>query len=148
RVRTDKGHSVGVIRFNIWLAPLAPAFDKAVDAFRRSDGIVIDLRGNPGGLGGMAMGLAGHFLDKPASLGTMKMRDAELKFAVSPRRVSTTNQRVEPFAGPLAVLIDQGSLSTSEIFAGGLQALGRARIFGQATGGAALPSQMERLPNG
>jgi carboxyl-terminal processing protease len=148
RVQTEAGRTVGVIRFNVWLAPLAPAFDKAVDAFRNADGIVIDLRGNPGGVGGMAVGFAGHFLDKPASLGTMKLRTAEMKFAVNPRRVSTTSERVEPYRGPLAVLTDQGSLSTSEIFAGGLQALGRARVFGQTTGGAALPSQMEKLPNG
>jgi carboxyl-terminal processing protease len=148
RVQTEAGRTVGVVRFNIWMAPLAPAFDKAVDAFRNADGIVIDLRGNLGGVGGMAIGFAGHFLEKPASLGTMKLRAAEMKFMVSPRRVSTASERIEPYRGPLAILTDQCSLSTSEIFAGGLQALGRARVFGQTTFGAALPSQVEELPNG
>ena len=31
-----------------------------MDEFRRADGIVIDLRGNPGGLAAMLMGIAGH----------------------------------------------------------------------------------------
>ncbi|HST60703.1 MAG TPA: S41 family peptidase, partial [Longimicrobium sp.] len=38
--------------------------------------------------------------------------------------------------------------STSEFFAGGMQALGRARIFGVPSAGQALPSLMPRLPNG
>jgi carboxyl-terminal processing protease len=46
------------------------------------------------------------------------------------------------------VLVDACSASTSEILAGGLQDLGRARIFGTRTAGAALPSVFERLPNG
>jgi carboxyl-terminal processing protease len=40
------------------------------------------------------------------------------------------------------------SISTTEIFAGGMQALGRARVFGVQTAGQALPSVPERLPNG
>jgi carboxyl-terminal processing protease len=48
----------------------------------------------------------------------------------------------------VAVLIDGLSASTSEIFAGGMQDLGRARIFGTRSAGAALPSMIERLPNG
>ena len=39
-------------------------FQKAMDRFRGADGIVIDLRGNPGGLAAMIMGLAGHFLHR------------------------------------------------------------------------------------
>jgi carboxyl-terminal processing protease len=44
--------------------------------------------------------------------------------------------------------VDGLSASTSEIFAGGLQDLGRARVFGTPTAGAALPSVIEKLPNG
>jgi carboxyl-terminal processing protease len=48
----------------------------------------------------------------------------------------------------VAVLIDEKSASTSEIMAGGLKDLGRARLFGLTTAGAALPSYIEKLPNG
>jgi carboxyl-terminal processing protease len=48
----------------------------------------------------------------------------------------------------LAVLIDGGSASTSEILAGGLQDLKRARVFGTRSAGAALPSIIIKLPNG
>ena len=58
------------------------------------------------------------------------------------------NPRSPHFEGPLAVLVDGLSASTSEIFAGGMQDLGRARVFGTRTAGAALPSVIEKLPNG
>jgi carboxyl-terminal processing protease len=141
------GVEAGLIRFNIWLVPASAPFDEAVDAERDADGIILDLRGNPGGLGAMAMGLAGHFLDEKVSLGTMSTRGTELNFTVNPRRVSPGGARVEPFAGPLAILVDGFSASTSEIFAGGLQAHGRARIFGEPSAGAALPSRLTELPN-
>ena len=140
--------TVGMIRFNIWMLPLARPFDEAIDALRGSDGIVIDLRGNPGGVGGMAMGIAGHFLDEQVALGTMITRDNELNFMANPRRVNPAGQPVAPFNGPVAILVDGLTGSTSEIFAGGLQALKRARVFGQTTMGAALPALMDRLPNG
>ena len=48
----------------------------------------------------------------------------------------------------MAILVDGGSASTAEILAGGLQDSRRARLFGERTAGAALPSHMMRLPNG
>jgi carboxyl-terminal processing protease len=70
----------------------------------------------------------------------MYTRDATLKFGVNPRP--------EVFEGPVVVLVDGLSASTSEILAGGLQDLKRARIIGTKTAAAALPSNFERLPNG
>lgn len=57
-------------------------------------------------------------------------------------------ERVTPFAGPVAVLVDELSASASETFAGGMQSIGRVRVFGQRTAGAVLPARMDRLPNG
>lgn len=135
--------SVGYIRFNEFLDPgsMMPKFEAALKGFAKAPGIILDLRGNPGGIGIMAMGVAGFFIDKNGlKLGDMKMRDATLKFVIFPRP--------ETWAGPLAILVDGGSASTTEILAGGLQDLKRARIFGVRTAGAALPSDIIRLPNG
>lgn len=137
----------GLIRFNVWMIPLVREFDRAVDAVRDCAGVVIDLRGNPGGIAGMVMGIAGHFLDEPVALGAMRSRSGELKFVANPRRVSSAGESVEPYAGPLAILVDAMSASTSEFFAGGMQAIGRARVFGEATAGQALPAVVSRLPN-
>jgi carboxyl-terminal processing protease len=137
---------VGVIRLNIWMVPLSAQFDRAVDELRHCRGMVIDLRGNPGGVAGMVMGTAGHFLNDTLALGFMKTRTSELRFKANPRRVRADGTPVQPFAGPLAVLIDEMSASTSEFFAAGLQGVGRARIFGTASAGQALPAAMLRLP--
>jgi carboxyl-terminal processing protease len=142
------GRGVGVIRFNVWMAPVARAFDEAIDRHRDADGIVLDLRGNPGGLGGLVMGVGGHFFEEPLPLGVLVRRGAELRFAVNPRRIGSRNQPVTPYGGPVAILVDRHSASTTEILAGGMQAHGRARLFGERTAGQALPSLFTRLPNG
>lgn len=142
------GLRVGVIRFNVWMAPLAREIDEAVDRFRDADGIILDLRGNPGGLAAMVNGVAGHFLNEPALLGVQHSRGLELRFQANPRRVNSRGERVEPFAGPLAILVDGLSGSATEVFTGGLQSIGRARVFGQTTAGGVLPALTHTLPNG
>jgi carboxyl-terminal processing protease len=134
---------VGYVRFNMFMdpEPLIETMASAITGCRDCKGFIIDLRGNPGGVGGLAMGVAGWFTDQSGlRLGTQYMRGLELKYVIFPRP--------EPFRGPLAVLVDGDSASTSEIFAGGLKDVKRARIFGTRTAGAALPSVIERLPNG
>jgi carboxyl-terminal processing protease len=148
RKRTPAGNSAGVIAFNIWMAAIDPMFQKAIDEHRSADGIVIDLRGNPGGLAAMLMGISGHFLTERKPLGVMKTRRNELRFASNPRLVNAAGERVEPFAGPLAILVDALTGSASECFAGGMQSLGRARVFGQTSMGQALPAVFDKLPNG
>jgi carboxyl-terminal processing protease len=146
--RTPKGATAGVIRFNVWMPAVDGLFQKAIDRFRRHDAIVIDLRGNPGGLAAMIMGISGHFLTERQALGVMKTRDAVLRFAANPRLVSAAGERVQPFGGPLAILVDDMTGSASECFAGGMQSLGRARVFGQTSMGQALPAFFAKLPNG
>ena len=148
--RLDPGtaSSIGYIGFDGWFPVLAARIDSAVHAYRGTNGIIIDLRGNGGGVGGMVMGIAGHFLPTQDTLGTMKMRGQEVHFVANPRRVTARGERVEPLTAPLAILVDEASASTSEIFAGAMQALGRARVFGDTTAGAALPAVTKELPNG
>ena len=139
--RLDGG--IGYIAFNMFLDPahVMDAFDAAMESFLDAPGVIVDLRGNPGGLGAMAMGMAGWFIpDAGRKLGTMETRAGKLDFAVLPRP--------RTYAGRLAVLVDGLSASTSEILAGGLQDLGRARIFGMHSAGAALPSNVMKLANG
>jgi carboxyl-terminal processing protease len=112
--------AVGIVWFNFWMVPLIRQFDQAIDDFRGLDGIVIDLRGNGGGVGAMIVGVAGHFLDDRVSLGTTRT---------------------------LAILSDRLTGSASEIFAGGMQAVERVRVFGDTSAGAVLPAALDRLPN-
>ena len=130
--------NIGYIRFNMWVIPQMPKLRAAIREFFPAIGIIIDLRGNPGGVGGMASGVAGLMMDKQASLGSMKMRGGVNEFIVYPQS--------EPFAGKVVILTDHGSGSTSEVFAAGMQELGRATIVGTTTAGAVLPSVFEKLP--
>ena len=135
--------NTGYIRFNIFLdlVHIMQQFGDAVQQCEKCDGLIIDLRGNPGGIGAMAMGMAGWLVKQTGErLGVMYMRGATLNFFINPR--------AQAFEGPVAVLVDGSSASTSEIFAGGLKDLGRARVFGTRTAAAALPSVITRLPNG
>jgi carboxyl-terminal processing protease len=145
---TPGGRRAGVIGFNVWMAAVDRQFQQAVDRFRGDDGIVVDLRGNPGGLAAMVMGIAGHFTSSRDTLGVMKTRETELHFNANPRLVNAAGQRVEPYAGPVAILVDGMTGSASECFAGGMQSLGRARVFGQTSMGQALPALFDKLPNG
>jgi carboxyl-terminal processing protease len=134
---------VGYVGFNMFMDAelIANTMNGAVEGCRECKGFVIDVRGNPGGIGGLALGLAGWFVDQSGlELGKMYLRGATINFAIYPRP--------EPFRGPLAILIDGCTGSTSEIFSGGLKDIHRARLFGSRSAGAALPSLIERLPNG
>ncbi|MCC7343205.1 MAG: hypothetical protein IT170_19135 [Bryobacterales bacterium] len=130
------------IRFNLFVMSLLPRIREAIQqaAADGARGIVFDVRGNPGGIGAMANGITGYLVTKQANLGLMKLRGAELKFLAFPQQGA--------FTGPVAVLIDRNSASTSEIFAAGLQEMGRAVIVGERSMGAALPSYIVDLPNG
>jgi carboxyl-terminal processing protease len=137
----------GVIRFSMWMTAIVEPFADAMDALADCDGIVIDLRGNPGGVAGMVMGTSGFFLPDVRPLGIMRSRRNELRLVSNPRRATRAGQPTRPFDGPLAILVDGMSASTSEFFAAGLQAHGRARVFGETSAGQALPAMLVRLPN-
>lgn len=138
---------IGYVWFTSFLdtGNVMSAYRAAIERFKNADGLIIDLRGNPGGIGFMANGMSGYLVDQPnLQLGEMSMRGptgpTRIKFVVNPQPTV--------FKGPVAILIDECSMSTSEIMAGGLKDIGRARLFGTPTPGAALPSVIDKLPNG
>ena len=93
----------------------------------KSDGLVIDLRGNGGGFLNEAIGLTGLFIEKgpvvqviPSNRKTEVLKDRDSSVA---------------YDGPLVVLIDRYSASASEIFAAAMQDYGRATIIGERSFG-------------
>ncbi|MCX5752078.1 MAG: S41 family peptidase, partial [Candidatus Krumholzibacteria bacterium] len=142
RTDTLRG-GIGYFTFSTFFDPvtLMPAFGNAMQSFIQAPGVIIDVRGNPGGIAGLCMGMAGWFVEeKNVTMGTMRTRSDTIKLVINPR--------ARAYRGPVAILVDGLSGSSSEIFAGGVQGLPRVRIFGSRTAGATLPSLAERLPNG
>ncbi len=135
---------IGYFAFSGFFAPvqIMQECGDAIEIARKGLGLIIDVRGNGGGIAGMTMGIGNRLADGDEKhfLGTLTTRDTELKFVLIPP--------ADPYSGPVAVLIDEASASSSEFLAGGLQAIGRARIFGSQSAGAALPSIVRVLPNG
>lgn len=133
---------VGYIQFNAFLdAPrLIKEYQAALLDEHNSAGVVIDIRGNMGGLIFLAMGMSGWFVDEPHSLGTMQTKANRMKLAINPRKPK--------FDKPVAVLVDECSVSCAELFPGGLQELKAARIFGSRTAGQVIPAQVVKLPTG
>ena len=132
--------NIGYIRFNMWVIPQAAKIRAAVRAFANADGIIIDLRGNPGGVGGLAGGVAGLLSDKQISMGTMASRSGSMSLMGYPQP--------EPFMKKVVVLTDHGSGSTSEMFAAGIQENGRGKVVGETSAGAILLSVFDPLPTG
>ena len=115
-------------------------YSKAMKDENHQSGMILDLRGNPGGIAGMTMGMASAIVEENVELGLMEMKGTKLKF--------TAVARPLPYSGKVAILVDECSVSSSEILAGGLQDLKLARVFGSRTAGLALPSTISKLPNG
>ena len=132
--------NIGYVSLSIFMMPLLNPMKEAMASFRDCKAMIIDLRQNPGGVGGMSIPISGVILDKQINLGTMKMRVGETNFVVYPQP--------NAFKGPVAILVDEGSASTSEILAAGLQECGRVVVIGQQSAGAALPSMVEKMPDG
>lgn len=132
--------NIGYIRFNMWVVPQAAKIRAAIREFAGANGIIIDLRGNPGGVGGLAGGVAGLLSEKQVSLGTMRSRSGTMSLLGYPQP--------DPFMKKVVVLTDHGSGSTSEMFAAGIQENGRGKVVGERSAGAILLSVFDPLPTG
>jgi carboxyl-terminal processing protease len=144
-VRVSQVGEVGVLAFNLFLSEgVLPRVQSAIEGFRarKSKAIVIDLRGNPGGQGAVAIPIAARLTDKPVTLGTLQFRDFNQVFTAAPP------MGIKPFTGTVVIVTDEGTASTAEIFAAGLKEAGRAVVVGDTSLGAVLPSQVESLPGG
>lgn len=143
----DKG-CVLYVEFSQWAMPVYDQFVEALRQHGGCSGVVIDLRGNSGGLAVSMSAVGGLFFDKTVSLGTLTTSGGDLKLAALPRQVTNDGRDVRRFSGPVAILTDRASVSCSDIFPASMQALGRARIFGDTSAGMALPSGVTPLPSG
>jgi carboxyl-terminal processing protease len=133
---------MGYIRLSNFTANCHKEVESALKDLNRNNaqGIILDLRGNPGGLLNEAVSIVNLFVAKDELVvytrGQIKEFDQEYK---------TTSRPVDTKI-PLVVLVDRISASASEIVAGALQDLDRAIIIGERTFGKGLVQATRPLP--
>jgi carboxyl-terminal processing protease len=140
----ENGH--GYVRLNQFSETTARELSRAVDALQDSkggmlDGLVLDLRNNPGGVLDAAVDVADLFLDTGVIV-SAKGRTADSRFRRSAHRGDILD------GAELVVLVNHGSASASEIVAGALQDHGRAVIVGTRTFGKGLVQTVMPLSEG
>lgn len=96
---------------------------------RGMNSLVIDLRGNPGGEMGAFLQLASDFLEPGSLIVTMTEPDGD--------ETAFHARRSNRYSFPVVLLVDSGTASAAEVFAGCLQAHGRALVVGERTYGKA-----------
>ena len=133
---------VGVIHISAFSRGSAAATASAVRRLRARGAValVLDLRGNPGGLLSQAVTVASLFLRHGSTVVSLAGAHRPLEIVYAHGAVSVRT--------PLAVLVDPASASASEVVAGALKDHGRATIIGQPTYGKSLVQQIDRLPSG
>ena len=132
--------NIGYIRLSSFISKNAAVeFQDALNKLADKDGIIIDLRSNPGGLLTNAVYIADMLLSAKTIVSTVD-RDGYKETQNSLTKVSTTK--------PVAVLINGGSASASEILAGALKDNKRAIIVGKQSFGKGLVQEINKLPDG
>lgn len=132
---------VGYIKVNRFGRTTMPEFREAFGKLGNPGSLILDLRGNGGGLLDQAVEMAGFFLPKGALIVSTEGR------AVPPMSFSAPANG-EDLDGRLAVLIDENSASASEIVAGAVQDWDRGIVIGRPSFGKGLVQRQIGLGDG
>lgn len=139
----------GMVRDGIGLIELSSFSEKSYQEVREAverligegaKGLILDLRGNGGGLLESAVEILGIFLPKGTHVLTTRGHD------LTSEKVYKTSVKPVDTKIPLAVLTDGGTASSAEIVSGALQDLDRAVVIGSRSFGKGLVQTTRRLP--
>lgn len=133
----------GYVRFTQWTLRMTSRALAGLDELREAPGLIIDLRGNPGGSVHAVNRMLERFFTARTELGRSTTRTGKpvslLFGAVEIVNLKTVIEgRADAYQGPVVILLDAGSASGSELFAGALQAAGRAKVVGEPSCGCLL----------
>ena len=131
------GDGIGYIKVNRFGRTTMEEFTEAYRKLGRPEGLILDLRGNGGGLLEQAIGMAGFFLPRGAVIVSTEGRAVP----ASSFRAQTNG---EDLKGRLVVLIDESSASASEIVAGAVQDWDRGVVVGRPSFGKGLVQRQIR----
>ncbi len=120
---------------------LEKALDKHVEKHKKIEGLIIDLRRNPGGLLDQAIKVSDLFLADGVIVSTIGRNKKE-------KEVSVATKKAKFKDCPIIVLVNEYSASASEIVSGALQDNKRALIAGERTFGKGSVQSIVKLPDG
>ena len=136
--------NLGYIRLKSFNENSDKQFLKAVKEFKKNSkikGYILDLRNNPGGLLAQAINITDIFLDNGEIVSTKGRKSSETRKFFARKGDETKGK-------PIIVLINNGSASASEIFAGALKDHKRAIILGENSYGKGSVQSIVPLSNG
>lgn len=138
-----KDSKVGYIYIASFSAPTVEQFDKELESVERNPlkGLVIDVRGNPGGFLETAVELLSRFAENKVVV-SMKMKDG------STNREYTKSGMLHNFTYPVVVLINGDSASAAEIFSGALHDYKMATLVGTHSYGKASVQEVYDFKDG
>ncbi len=132
-------NNIGYINLSTFISNDASReFKAALSKLSRADGLIVDLRDNPGGLLSNALEISDMLLEGGAIVSTVSRHGRHTDIASGE---PATHQ-------PIVLLVDEESASASEILASALKDNGRAVLVGKSTYGKGLVQEINRLPGG
>jgi carboxyl-terminal processing protease len=116
-------------------------------------GLILDLRGNPGGDFHALLNAANYFFPEKVSFGKVIARSGKkpsliLRMLGVPADLNVGDAGESAYTGPVVILVNEGSASAAELFAAGMQENGRAAIVGRQTCGCLLASVHHKVKGG
>lgn len=141
-----KGHAkiiktnIAYIRLNSFISQEATKeMKEAMKQLEKANGLIIDLRDNPGGLLTNAIEISDMFLEDGVIVSTVD-RDGYIQSVTADNKVTSSK--------PVVILVNENSASASEIFSGALKDNQRAKIVGSKTFGKGLVQGINKLDDG
>jgi len=129
---------IGYVHLVMFQETTAQEVIEAVDGFSNLKGLVLDLRGNPGGLLSQAVEVCDHLLTKGQTIVSQRGR-------AYPDQVYTATHGNDGKTFPIVVLVNRNTASAAEIVSGALQDHDRALIVGETTFGKGLVQTVYNL---
>ncbi len=139
-VKSYKENNIGYIQVSSFISTSTPnEFIEALENTRDTDGLILDLRGNTGGLLANAVFMANLFINKGRLVSIVGRNGYRYDVMAQ-----DTNVRIDK---PIIILVDGASASASEIFSGAMKDYQKAKIIGTKTYGKGMVQKIIPMPN-
>lgn len=138
-----KNDNIGYIKISQFGEDTKNLVNQAIDEMiaKKPKGLIVDVRNNPGGFLDTAVDITSYFTKERGAIVKEKNKSGQII-----ELDATSNPKLTDV--PMVILVNGGSASASEIFAGALQDFGRAKLIGEKTFGKGSVQELNRVDGG